>query len=104
MATIKNSHVPNMFGDGYEKILTLDDGREFTIKNSCVPNMFGDGYKQEIIENKKETSHKLSRRNKPSDIIWGILGFIVCGIPFIAGVIVTIISLIMPIIAIMGWY
>lgn len=107
MAKIKNSCIPNMFGDGYEKLLTLDDGREFKIRNSMVPNIFGDGHEQEVIEigcKRKKEPYEINRTPTIVDKIVGVIGLIICGIPFIAGVIITVISLIMPIIAIMGWY
>ena len=48
MATIRNSLIDNVFGDGKEKIVTLDNGDKYVIKNTCVKNVFGDGYEQKI--------------------------------------------------------
>ena len=68
MGKIKNSTVKNTFGDGYEQIITNDDGSEYTIRNSSWKNTFGDGYEKEIVKTKASNSE-----GKFEDIIPGIL-------------------------------
>ena len=103
MTRIKNSYRRNVFGDGYQKILYLDNDEKLIIKNSYRRNVFGDGYQQEIIKDKNiyNTSYDLKRKST----IKTIFVYIIAGIPGIIGIIITIFSIfIMPIIAIMGWY
>lgn len=54
MAKIKNSGFKNVYGDGYEKIVTMDNGDEYVLKNTGFKNVYGDGYEQELV--KKGTS------------------------------------------------
>ncbi len=56
MARIKNSTFKNTFGDGYEQIITNDDGSEYTVRNSSWKNTFGDGYEKEIVKTKAGNS------------------------------------------------
>ena len=72
MGKIKNSTVKNTFGDGYEQIITNDDGSEYTIRNSSWKNTFGDGYEKEIVKTKASNSE-----GKFEDIIPGWLTVII---------------------------
>ncbi len=56
MAKIRNSVVPNTFGEGNEKIITLDNGEEYVVRNTVVPNTFGGGYEQEIVKRGSSSS------------------------------------------------
>ncbi len=48
MAKIRNSGFKNIYGDGYEKIVTMDNGDEYVLKNTGFKNVYGDGYEQEL--------------------------------------------------------
>ena len=74
MATIRNSLIDNVFGNGKEKIVTLDNGDKYIIKNTCVKNVFGDGYEQKIekINNSSYSS------NEPTTILAALLLAITC--------------------------
>lgn len=50
MAKIRNSSIPNTYGDGHEKIITMDNGEEYILRNKSIPNTYGDGYEQEIVK------------------------------------------------------
>lgn len=56
MAKIRNSVVPNTFGEGNEKIITLDNGEEYIVRNTVVPNTFGGGHEQEIVKRGSSSS------------------------------------------------
>ncbi len=60
MARIKSTMTKNVYGDGYEKEITLDNGETYIIRNSVKKNIYGDGYEQEIV--KKEST---SNANQP---------------------------------------
>jgi hypothetical protein len=75
MARIRNSMVPNTFGEGNEKIITLDNGEEYIVRNSMVPNTFGDGYEQEIVNT---TSRSSSAGNGTLFLLGLILLIYVC--------------------------
>ena len=51
MARIRNSSKKNFYGDGYEQILTTDDGKSYTIKNSSQNNFYGTGKEKIVVEN-----------------------------------------------------
>ena len=76
MARIKNTGVPNIFGEGYEQELELDNGKRYRIKNTGVPNIFGEGYEQEIQEIKTYSN------NTPMSLFSTIITWI-CLIPII---------------------
>ncbi len=50
MGTIQNSGRRNIFGDGYEKIYTADNGDKYVIRNSALTNNIGGGYRQEVVK------------------------------------------------------
>ena len=52
MARIRNSSTKNAHGDGYEQILTTDDGKSYRIKNSSSNYVYGSGKEKVIVENK----------------------------------------------------
>lgn len=60
MARIKSTMTKNVYGDGYEKEITLDNGEQYIVRNSMRKNIYGDGYEQEIV--KKEST---SNTNQP---------------------------------------
>ena len=68
MARIYNSIAPNMIGDGQEKILETDDGKEYVIRNSIAPNMIGDGYELEIEEIGRSTGTATKEQLKETNI------------------------------------
>lgn len=70
MAKIKNSMVPNIYGDGNEKILTTDDGEEYRISNSAIPNIYGTGQE---INAKKVKSNKSNEPKSLSIIIVNLI-------------------------------
>ena len=70
MAKIKNSVIPNIYGDGNEKILTTDNGEEYRISNSAIPNIYGDGQE---INVKKVKSNKSNEPKSLSMIIVNLI-------------------------------
>lgn len=69
MSRIKNTMVRNMYGDGYEKEITLDNGEKYIIRNTMAPNIYGDGHEQEIV--KKEDTYNSS--SSSADWVIGLL-------------------------------
>ena len=69
MAEIKNTPIKNVFGDGYEQEVTLDNGETYTVKNTPIKNVFGDGYEKEIVKN-----------NKSSDLFGEFIGELIAGL------------------------
>ena len=78
---IRNSSLDNLYGDGKEKIITLDNGEEYVIRNSATPNLYGDGHEQ-IIE-KRGTQAPL-KYNKTLVGLSGII-FLLSALCFIMG-------------------
>ena len=73
MAKIKNSSARNIYGDGYEQEITLDNGEQYIIKNSSARNIYGNGYEKEIV--KKETNRSdNSFQEFIINLILGLLG------------------------------
>lgn len=70
MATIKDTFVPNIYGDGNEKEIKMDNGDTYIIRNTFVPNIYGEGYEQEIV---KDTSSKCMGETTPGRIILALL-------------------------------
>lgn len=60
MAKIKNRMAKNMYGDGYEKEITLDNGEKYIIRNTMAKNMCGDGYEQEIVKENSDSNSDIS--------------------------------------------
>ena len=50
MAKIKNTNIPNRFGGGYQKEVTMENGEKYIIRNTSIPNYFGGGYQKEIVK------------------------------------------------------
>lgn len=48
MAEIRDTYVPNVWGEGNEKEVTLDNGDKYVVRNTYVPNIWGEGNEQEI--------------------------------------------------------
>ena len=61
---IENTPIPNNYGGGYQKEITSSNGKKYRIRNTAIPNNYGDGYKQEIYEVNKSKNSSL--RNKDS--------------------------------------
>lgn len=106
MAKIRNSMVSNVFGEGKEKILTLDNGDEYIIRNSPVSNVFGDGKELEI---EKRVG------NESASYSWPLFVFPLAALIFLIGLLgifttggkilmaVGIISFLVSIIALKKW-
>ena len=77
MATIKNSPAVNMYGDGHEKIIILDNGDEYVLRNTPELNMYGNGHKQELI--KRDYNHN-NYNDKYVTLIVGIGALLAMGI------------------------
>lgn len=84
MARIRNSSQDNLYGEGKEKIITLDNGEEYVIRNSAMPNLYGDG-REQIIE-KRGTQAPL-KYNKTLVGISGIM-LLLSALCFIIGLFV----------------
>lgn len=67
MATIRDTHRRNVWGEGNEKEVTFDNGDKYIIKNSHRRNVWGDGYEQEIV--KTTSSTKIGEAAGPLFII-----------------------------------
>ena len=80
MAKIENSFARNLYGDGYEKIITMDDGRQYTVKNSFARNLYGDGYEQVIIEKDNHHNHEVTC-NLSSEMMTRILDYQLRDVP-----------------------
>lgn len=74
MAKIRNSFNKNFIGDGYEKIITLDNRDEYIVRNSFNKNFIGDGYEQEII---KKDNGEYNYVNVPDNLFTKILRMII---------------------------
>ena len=74
MAKIRNSFNKNFIGDGYEKIITLDNGDEYIVRNSLNKNFIGDEYEQEII---KKDNSEYNYVNVPNNLFTKILRMII---------------------------
>ena len=83
MAKIKNTNIPNFYGEGYKKEVTLDNGEKYIIKNSNIPNYFGEGYQQEIV---KKDSYGAGRTYGPISSFFGWL----IGVPALIIVLIAI--------------
>ncbi len=70
MAEIKDTFVPNIYGDGNEKEIKMDNGDTYIIRNTFVPNIYGEGYEQEIV---KDNSSKYMGETTPGRIILALL-------------------------------
>ena len=69
MAKIRNTGIPNVFGDGYEQEVELDNGKKYRIRNSGVPNVFGEGYEKEIEEVKSYSTSNYDTELSTKDIL-----------------------------------
>ena len=47
---IENTPIPNNYGGGYQKEITSSNSKKYRIRNTAIPNNYGEGYKQEIYE------------------------------------------------------
>ena len=74
MSIIKNTPIKNVFGDGYEQEITLDNGEKYTIRNTPAKNVFGDGYQKEIIKNKDYGNTSFS------EFIGELIGLVIAGL------------------------
>ncbi len=50
MAKIKNTNIPNYYGDGNQQEVTMENGEKYIIRNTNIPNYFGGGYQKEIVK------------------------------------------------------
>ena len=50
MATIKDTYIPNVWGEGNVKEVIFDNGDTYHIKNTYIPNVWGEGTTQEIVK------------------------------------------------------
>ena len=70
MGRLKNTFVPNLYGDGYQQEYIDDNGDVYRIKNTFVPNLYGDGYQKEIIkEGNVHDGTPLTEKQK-KDLFW----------------------------------
>ena len=70
MGKLRNTFVPNLYGDGYQQEYIDDNGDVYRIKNTFVPNLYGDGYQKEIIkEGNIHDSAPLTEKEE-KDILW----------------------------------
>lgn len=73
MAKIRNTSARNIYGDGYEQEITLDNGEQYIVKNSSARNIYGDGYEKEIVK-KGTNSSDNSFQEFIVNLILGLLG------------------------------
>lgn len=76
MARIKNTCAKNLYGDGYEQEITLDNGEKYIIKNTCAKNLYGDGYEKEIV--KADNAYGSESESPAANLIILIVGTIFC--------------------------
>lgn len=77
MARIKNTMAKNIYGDGYEQEITLDNGEQYIIRNSMAKNIYGDGYEKEIV---KKDSSSFNSGEFIGELIVGLGALILMGI------------------------
>nr|DAW34175.1 MAG TPA: hypothetical protein [Caudoviricetes sp.] len=72
---IENTPIPNNYGGGYQKEITSSNGKKYRIRNTAIPNNYGEGYKQEVYEvNTSSNSNRTSFNLKNiKQIIFSIL-------------------------------
>ena len=73
MYKIENTPIPNNYGGGYQKEITSSNGKKYRIRNTAIPNNYGEGYKQEIYE--VPTSNESSSINTGST--WFLYAFFI---------------------------
>lgn len=110
MARIKSTMTKNVYGDGYEKEITLDNGEQYIVRNSMRKNIYGDGYEQEIVK-KDSTSDSQPLFTMLFELIAVVFGIIaVIGLAkmydvklIVIGVIGTTISFIIGWTKVLNW-
>lgn len=73
MAKIRDTAIPNNYGDGYKQEVIMEDNTMYKIENTPIPNNYGEGYKQEIYE--VPTSNESSSINTGST--WLLYAFFI---------------------------
>lgn len=65
MAEIKDTYIPNIWGEGNQKEIHCDNGDIYRIRNTYVPNIWGEGYQQEIVKTGSSYKNDIPVNVKP---------------------------------------
>lgn len=111
MGTIRNSARRNIYGGGYEKIYTADNGDKFVIRNSPLTNNIGGGYRQEVVKvssgNQNDGQSTFGRFVSKEE--WDYVTSNRCGIKIvlsnilIIGAVIGFMALLIGLIPLLGW-